>query len=131
MASEVNAAKRLVSLQRRVAEQKRMELARRQQTLGTLTGLGEAVARTLDDGGLAWQVFPDMSNRFLSRLLADKAIAARKAHAAAESATRESKRLEILDARLAFSQRKEDLRQDDEQRLEGAAQRSASSFPQA
>jgi hypothetical protein len=131
MASEVNAAKRLVSLQRRVAEQKRLKLANCQRSHSNLIGLGEAVAKTLDDGGLAWQLFPDMSNRFLSKLMAEKAIAAMEVQSAGESAARESKRLEILDARLEFVQHKEELRKDDEQRLESTARRSASSFPQA
>lgn len=131
MASEVDRAKRLVSIQRRVAEQKRLELARRQLRLGKLTGLGEAVARTLESGGLAWHVFPDMSTRFMSRLATERNIAAQEALAAAEISLRDSRRLEILDQQLKLARRKEDHERDDAQRLESAARRSASSLPQA
>jgi hypothetical protein len=130
MARDVDTAKRLVALQRSITEQRRLELARRQREYGDLAELAASVVKTLDDGGLAWQLFASMSTRFMSGVIAKKNCAAEQMRAAAESVTRDSKRLDILDERLIHARRKHDGRLDDEERLEGAARRSGPSLPQ-
>lgn len=131
MGREVDTARRLVKLQRRVAEQRRLALARCRQDYADLAAQGDAVAETLDGGGLAWQIFPDMSTRYLSKLVAEKNAAAQAVQAAVMASSQEGKRLDILDKRLALSARTEGLRQDDQERLERAAQRTGSSLRQA
>jgi hypothetical protein len=130
MARDVDTAKRLVALQRSITEQRRLELARRQREYGDLAELAASVVKTLDDGGLAWQLFAGMSTRFMSGVIAKKNFAAEQMRAAAESVTRDSKRLDILDERLIHARRKHDGRLDDEERLEGAARRFGPSLPQ-
>jgi hypothetical protein len=131
MARDVDTAKRLAVLQRSITEQRRLALARRQLEFGHLEELAASVVKTLDDGGLAWQIFADMSTRFMSSAIARKNIAAEQMRAAAESATRDSKRLDILDERLKLARRKHDGQRDDEERLESAVRRFGSSLPQA
>jgi hypothetical protein len=131
MAKDVETAKRLAGLQKHIAEQKRHDLLRCQQMLASVKHEGEAVAITLDGGGLAWQLFPEMSTRFLSNLMAERRLALNEMHIAAKRLMRDSKRLEILDHRLKRAQRKQEEREDDQQRLESLARRDRSSFPQA
>jgi hypothetical protein len=131
MTGDAKSAKRLADLQRRVAQQKRLEWARKQRELGRLAERSEALAKTLDEGGLAWQLFPEMSSRHLGRLVSETALAKENTDRAALVSVNETKRFEKLERRYAQLHRGEEQRSDDEQRLENAAQRPCSSLPQA
>jgi hypothetical protein len=131
MASDARSARRLADLQRHVAEQKRLEWARNQQALGALQKQSEVLAKTLDGGGLAWQLFPDMSTRHLGNLISGMASAKENTNRAALVSMQETKRFEKLEQRYALLRRSEEQRKDDEQRLENATRQSRSSLPQA
>jgi inactivated superfamily I helicase len=131
MARHVKAAERLASLQRRVAEQKRLEWMRSQQVLTELSDRSHSLVKTLDGAGLAWQLFPDLSTRHLGKLMSETSAAKESANRAALISMQESKRLEVLEWRSALLQRGEEQRMDDEQRLENAARGPRSSLPQA
>jgi hypothetical protein len=131
MAGDAKSAKRLADLQRRVAEHMRLEWVRSQRELGSLSERSEALVKTLDGGGLAWQLFPDMSARHLGRLISQLALAKEKANRAALVSVQEMRRLEKLEQRSALLQRAEEQRKDDEHRLENATRQARSSLPQA
>jgi hypothetical protein len=131
MARDVDTARRLAALQRSITEQRRLELERRHREFNHSATLADSIVKTLEDGGLAWQLFADMSTRFMSGAIAAKNLAAEQLRTAAESATRDSKRLDILDERLALARRKHDAQLDDEERLEAAQRPPGPSLPQA
>jgi hypothetical protein len=131
MTSDAKSAKRLAELQRRVARQKRLEWARNQRALGVLAERGEALAKTLDGGGLAWQLFPEMSSRHLGRLVSEMAAAKEDADRTALVSMHETLRLEKLEQRHTQLHLGDHQRRDDEQRLENATRRPHSSLPQA
>jgi hypothetical protein len=131
MTGDTKSAKRLAELQKRVAQQKRLEWVRNQRELGVLAERSEALAKTLDGGGLAWQLFPEMSSRHFGRLVSEMATAKDNADRAALVSMHETKRLEKLEQRHAQLHRGDQQRRDDEQRLENATRQSRSSLPQA
>jgi hypothetical protein len=131
MTSDAKSAKRLAELQKRVAQQKRLEWARNHRELGVLAGRSEALAKTLDGGGLAWQLFPQMISRHLGRLVSEMTKAKENADHAALVSMRETKRFEKLEQRHAQLHRGEEQRKDEEQRLENATRGPRSSLPQA
>jgi hypothetical protein len=131
MTGDTKSAKRLAELQKRVAQQKRLEWVRNQRELGVLAERSEALAKTLDGGGLAWQLFPEMSSRHLGRLVSEMATAKENADQAALVSMHETKRLEKLEQRYVQLHRCDEQRKDDEQRLENATRQSRSSLPQA
>jgi hypothetical protein len=129
--SDAKIAERLTKLQRRIAEQKRLEWTRHQYALTNLQERREALAKTLEEGGLAWQMFPEMSSRHLGNLVSGIKLAKEATDRAARISVQEAKRLERLEQKTYLLQRSEELRKDDEQRLENAVRRSRSSLPQA
>lgn len=131
MVNDTKSAKRLADLQRRVAEQKRLELARRQLEVGHLTERSHALAKTLDGEGLAWRLFPDMSIRHLGKLISEMALAKNAAEHAALVSWQEAKRFEKLERKHVLLRQADELQWDNEQRLENAVRPLRSSLPQA
>lgn len=121
MAKSLQDMARLVKLQDKIAQQKMFEQMLQQAELHRLRQLSDAVTETLEQGGIAWSLFPAMSNRYLSNVEAEKRATAQAIQRSAESAMREKMRFESLAKRHALLARDDARKQDDDMRLETLA----------
>jgi hypothetical protein len=118
MTDRLKSMKRLVSAQEKIASLRQVQQLQRQSELNELTRQSESVAEILDNGVLAWSVFPDLANRFYSNLEDAKRRAADAARNASDAAGREGRMLESLMKQRASLVRDEFERRENDARLE-------------
>ncbi len=118
MTDRLKNMKRLVIAQEKIANLRQVQQLQRQSELNELTRQSESVAEVLENGVLAWSVFPDLANRFYSNLEDAKRKAAEAARKAAGAAGREDRMLESLMKRHGSLLRDEFERRENDARLE-------------
>jgi hypothetical protein len=118
MPNRLKSMKRLVGLQEKVAEIRKIRQLKCQSELNEITRQSASVAEVLESGGLAWTVFPELANRFYANLEDKRRNAAGAARTAADAAGREGKMLESLTKQHATLAREEFERRENAARLE-------------
>jgi hypothetical protein len=118
MTERLRSMKRLVDLQKKIAQLRIVQQAQSQTVLNKLTRESASMAEILESGVLAWSVFPDLSNRFYARLEHAKQKAADAARMASGAAGREGRMLESLLKQHAGLRREEFERHENDARLE-------------
>jgi hypothetical protein len=118
MADRLKSLKRLVCAQEKMAHLRQVQQVQRQSELNELTRQSESVAEVLENGVLAWSVFPDLSNRFYANLQDAKRKASDVARNASDAAGREGRMLESLMTQHAALVRDEFERRENDARLE-------------